>query len=157
VHCAATGPKQDIGAAEIRQWHKAQGWRDIGYHWVIRRDGKVETGRDERTVGAHCSKQGMNNVSIGVCLVGGAVQGNPNKAEQNFSEAQYVALLKILKEIQGRWGELKINGHRDFDPGKACPSFDVQKFLKDRAKPAPKTVPKAAPVAVEPQAGTCVS
>jgi N-acetylmuramoyl-L-alanine amidase len=45
IHCSATRPSQDVGAADIRKWHKAQGWADIGYHFVIRRDGKIEKGR----------------------------------------------------------------------------------------------------------------
>ncbi|CAH7143540.1 hypothetical protein VCHA41O245_100029 [Vibrio chagasii] len=45
VHCSATSPQQDIGEHDIRRWHKNRGWRDVGDHFVIRRDGKVELGR----------------------------------------------------------------------------------------------------------------
>ncbi len=45
VHCAATPPSMNIGAAEIRKWHTDKGWSDIGYHYVIRRDGTQEEGR----------------------------------------------------------------------------------------------------------------
>jgi N-acetylmuramoyl-L-alanine amidase len=53
IHTAATRPSMDIGAKEIRRWHKAKGWSDIGYHYVIRRDGRVEKGRPDARVGAH--------------------------------------------------------------------------------------------------------
>ena len=39
VHCAATTPSMDIGASEIDSWHRAKGWKKIGYHLVIRRNG----------------------------------------------------------------------------------------------------------------------
>lgn len=43
VHCAATKPSMDIGADTIRDWHvNGNGWRDIGYHLVIKRNGDVE-------------------------------------------------------------------------------------------------------------------
>ena len=47
VHCAATKPSMDIGAKEIRRWHvDGNGWADIGYHYVIRRSGCIDSGRD---------------------------------------------------------------------------------------------------------------
>ena len=53
VHCSATQAGLDVGAAEIRKWHVGQGWKDIGYHYVIRRSGAIEPGRPESEVGAH--------------------------------------------------------------------------------------------------------
>ena len=42
IHCAATKPSMDIGIEEIRKWHVDQnGWDDVGYHFIIRRDGKL--------------------------------------------------------------------------------------------------------------------
>ena len=61
VHCADTPAEMDIGAAEIRKWHtEDNGWDDIGYHYVIRRDGILENGRDTKMQGAHCAALGMN-------------------------------------------------------------------------------------------------
>ena len=68
IHCAATRADMDIGAADIDRWHRQRGWRKIGYHYVIRRNGEVETGRDMDAVGAHC--KGMNDKSVSICLVG---------------------------------------------------------------------------------------
>jgi len=53
LHCSATPPDMDIGVAEIDTWHKAQGWKRIGYHFVIRRNGIVERGRPLAQIGAH--------------------------------------------------------------------------------------------------------
>lgn len=95
VHCAATKARMDIGAAEIRRWHKEKGWADIGYHYVIRRNGVLEVGRDESTVGAHAV--GHNARSIGICLVGGIdEQGH---AENNFTPAQFAALRRLLVRL----------------------------------------------------------
>jgi N-acetyl-anhydromuramyl-L-alanine amidase AmpD len=70
LHSSDTPPSMDIGVAEIRQWHLERGFRDIGYHYVIRRNGIVELGRHEDIKGAHCKDGGGNNDSLGICLVG---------------------------------------------------------------------------------------
>lgn len=69
VHCSATAEGKDFTTAQIKQWHLARGFSDIGYHWVIYRDGSVHAGRDESKIGAHCT--GHNSYSIGVCYIGG--------------------------------------------------------------------------------------
>ena len=69
IHCSDTYPDMDIGVEEIRRWHKERGWSDIGYHYVIRRNGKIEEGRNDGIVGAHA--KGMNENSLGICMVGG--------------------------------------------------------------------------------------
>ena len=127
IHCSATKPSMDIGADTIRRWHvEGNGCQDIGYHYVIRRDGEYETGRPVQQTGAHC--RGHNAHSIGVCLVGGIDDsGTP---EDNFMHAQYDSLAELLRILLGRHkGITKISGHRDYS-NKACPSFDVQEFLK---------------------------
>ena len=69
IHCTASQPCADLSADDIRRMHKAQGWSDIGYHYVVRLDGTVEEGRDVDIIGAHVS--GFNKNSIGVVYVGG--------------------------------------------------------------------------------------
>lgn len=127
VHCAATRPSMDIGAKEIDQWHKDRGFNKIGYHFVIRRNGEIEKGRDIIFAGAHVA--GYNYDSIGICLVGG-VDDNL-KPEKNFTKEQFTALLDLLKKINKVYPRAKILGHRDIDDRKACPSFDVKKWLED--------------------------
>ena len=53
VHCVDTSAKMDIGASEIRRWHQERGWKDIGYHFAVRRNGEIEKGRHHAEVGAH--------------------------------------------------------------------------------------------------------
>jgi N-acetylmuramoyl-L-alanine amidase len=126
IHCSATPPDMDIGAHEITKWHKDRGWSDIGYHGVIRRDGTYEDGRDINKVGAHV--KGYNTGSIGICLVGGVDKNND--AEDNFTDAQYRTLSLVCRGAKAVIKDLTIHGHREFDKGKECPSFSVQKWLK---------------------------
>lgn len=134
VHCAATRPSQDIGAADIDRWHRAQGWACIGYHFVIRRDGTVEEGRELEVIGAHVS--GHNTNSVGICLAGGVTEADVSVAENNFTPAQFASLKKLLLDLRKKYPKARIQGHRDF-PGvkKACPSFEVKDWLKAEGIP----------------------
>lgn len=125
VHCAATKPTMDIGLREIRQWHRERGWLDIGYHFVIRRDGTVETGRPKGVIGAHV--EGHNYESLGICMAGGIDQSG--KPENNFTPAQFESLRALLDTLKADYPSARIVGHRDLDSKKACPSFDVASWL----------------------------
>lgn len=120
VHCSATQEGKDYTVDNIRQWHLARGFNDIGYHYVIYRDGSIHTGRDESVIGAHCT--GHNSNSIGVCYIGG-VDKNNNPKDTRTKE-QKIALLSILKELKIKYPKAKIHSHKDF-ANKACPSFDA--------------------------------
>jgi len=128
IHCSATRPSQDIGAADINKWHRAQGWTCIGYHFVIRRDGKIELGRPQNQIGAHV--QGYNDRSVGICLVGGVSEKDVNVPEDNFTDAQWMSLKAVLEGLKKEYPQAHIQGHRDFPKvAKACPSFDVKTWL----------------------------
>jgi len=123
IHCSATPPSMDISANEIRHWHvNDNGWSDIGYHYVIKRNGELEIGRSLSDIGAHA--KGYNKTSIGVCLVGGAnIHGEPS---DNFTPEQ----MSTLKMITVIYRHHNIIGHNEVDEKKACPSFNVQKWLE---------------------------
>lgn len=131
VHCAATPPHLDIGAEQIDKWHRGRGWAQIGYHAVIRRDGMYKPGRPESAIGAHA--QGHNTDTLAVCLVGG-VDAN-REPENNFTDEQFDTLEALLNWWRDGYSVPLSNivGHRDL-PGvkKACPSFDVQGWIKER-------------------------
>lgn len=125
IHCAATPPSRDIGAKEIEAWHKKRGWKGIGYHYVIRRDGTVETGRAENEIGAHV--KGFNSQSLGICLVGGISE--TGKAEANYTKMQAVSLAGLLTDLTKKYPDAIVQGHRDFpNQNKACPCFDAGKW-----------------------------
>ncbi len=121
IHCSATPPDMDIGAVEINQWHLARGWKGIGYHYVIRRNGEIEKGRDIDEVGAHCASE--NAHSIGICYIGGI--NKEGKAEDNRTEAQKVRMQELIRGLCFVLGKMQVCGHNEFS-NKACPSFNVQ-------------------------------
>lgn len=126
VHCSATPEGKDYTVNDIRRWHKQQGWSDIGYHYVIYRNGHIEPGRDVDISGAHC--EGHNSHSIGVCYIGGVARDGKT-AKDTRTLAQKAALLSLLKDLRELYPGAKIYGHRDF-AHKDCPSFDAKEEYK---------------------------
>ena len=136
IHCSATKanvdenitlPGEDIGAKEITKWHLARGFRTIGYHLVIRRDGTIEPGRPLEQIGAHVENYNAN--SIGICLVGGLDE--KGKAENNFEPKQWAALKAKLVELKKAFPGAVIKGHRDYpEVKKDCPCFDAGAWAK---------------------------
>jgi N-acetyl-anhydromuramyl-L-alanine amidase AmpD len=148
VHCTATREGQDLTVEQIRKDHRAQGWSDIGYHYIIYRDGTVNLGRDVNIAGAHVANH--NATTIGIAYVGGLenIKGVPyNKlpSKDTRTKEQKEALLSLLIALKRLYPAAKICGHRDFsedknkngviDPPeriKDCPCFDAipeYKFL----------------------------
>lgn len=123
VHCTATVEGKAYTVDDIRRWHKAQGWSDIGYHYVVYLDGTVHDGRSVDISGAHCT--GHNAHSIGVVYVGGLAKDGKTPKDTR-TERQKAALLSLLMELRKLYPKAAIHGHRDF-ANKACPSFDAKK------------------------------
>lgn len=122
VHCSATPPKVYVDRNVIDRWHRERGFLGIGYHFVIKRDGVVEMGRQITEVGAHV--EGHNSESIGVCMAGGT--DTALKPEDNFTPEQYASLKTVLTGLLQTFPKAEIIGHRDLNPNKACPSFDAK-------------------------------
>ena len=118
IHCSAVRPDQQSSAAQIDSWHRQRGFKfGIGYHYVIRRDGTIETGRPEWMVGAHCVNH--NSHSIGVCYEGGLdIRGQP--ADTRTPE-QKAAMRQLLEDLHRRYPRAVIVGHHDLTPHKDCP------------------------------------
>ena len=130
IHCSVTHPGQNIGSETIRRWHTAPNkvggpFSDIGYHFVIRRDGTLEEGRPIDQVGAHA--KGHNKHSIGICMVGGVSKSG--HIEANFTRKQWRTLDRLEAGLRFTFPDAKFIGHRDV-PGvtKECPSFDAKAF-----------------------------
>lgn len=134
VHCSYTTPAMNIGAKWLRDIHVGEnGWSDIGYHYVIRRDGKLEPGRDldndgdvDEEIGAHAA--GFNANSIGICLVGGKRHGGASDC--NFTAAQWAKLERLYLDLHAKYPKAEWIGHRDVNPGKTCPTFDVKAWVE---------------------------
>jgi hypothetical protein len=134
LHCADTRPDWMAGrrlaekVAEIRRWHvQERGWRDIGYHWVIDRDGTAAPGRLETEIGAHV--EGHNRGTIGICLLGGHGASADDPFAKNFTAAQAAAAKQLIAAIKGRTAIHEVSGHNDYAV-KACPGFKVRTVLK---------------------------
>jgi peptidoglycan hydrolase-like protein with peptidoglycan-binding domain len=132
VHCAATPPSWMAGRAlrdqveEIRRWHRANGWRDIGYHWIIGRDGSILPGRLESEIGAHVVER--NQGTIGVCLIGGHEAAATDRFERHFTPEQATALRRHITAISNRTRIKRISGHNEY-AAKGCPGFFVPGWL----------------------------
>ena len=147
VHCTATREGQDMTVAQIRAEHKAQGWSDIGYHYVVDLKGRIYAGRDVDIAGSHV--KGYNANSIGVVYVGGLENkpGVPDvqlKAKDTRTEEQKISLLSLLMDLRKLYPNAKILGHRDLSPDKNhdgvisadewikdCPCFEAQGEYKN--------------------------
>lgn len=127
VHCTAhPDTSWGIGVAEIRRDHVTpvaqggRGWQDIGYHYVVRRNGEIEAGRMESEKGAHCPT--MNANSIGVAWVG----------VERPAIGQRETLVRIVRELMQRYSVPvhRVFGHKEADPkcGKTCPNLDMTAF-----------------------------
>jgi N-acetylmuramoyl-L-alanine amidase len=122
IHCSATIEGMDFDAADIKQWHLARGFSDIGYHYVILIDGSVEHGRPIERKGAHC--KGYNENSIGICYIGGLDKKKRPKDTRSYN--QKTSLDRLLQELKADYPTATIHGHKEY-ADKACPCFDVSK------------------------------
>lgn len=140
IHCTATPEGREVSAADIRHWHtspppKGRGWRQVGYTDLFHLDGRVErlvaNNEDaqvddwEVTNGA----AGYNSVSRHIVYVGGC--DSRMQPKDTRTPAQMEALKRYVRDFHGRFPQIRIVGHHGLAPGKACPSFDVQAWLRD--------------------------
>ncbi len=128
LHCTATRVNQDFTIEDLTSCHKARGFRSIGYHYYITKDGTLYPGRPEDEPGAHALHYNAN--SIGVCYEGGLNEkGQPADTR---TEAQLITLEELLKSLCTDYPDATILGHRDL-PGvhKECPCFDTKQWLKE--------------------------
>lgn len=109
----------DVSAATVHQWHLANGWAGIGYHYLIRKDGTIEQGRPLDTVGAHC--YGENYHTVGINIVGNFEIAEPNALQMRAAARLAAALCRLYGFMPS---EQTIFGHRDFN-ATACPGENL--------------------------------
>ena len=139
IHCTATRPDwwasrtSNQKVAEVKKWHtdpapKGRGWSDIGYHFLIDRDGTIVSGRPIGTVGAHT--KGHNTGTIGISLFGGHGGSAGDEFLDNFTEDQEKALRRLIDMLKTQYPTIsKISGHNQY-ASKACPTFSVPAWLE---------------------------
>ena len=118
VHCSASDLALHDDPAVIKDWHvNGNGWKDIGYHYVITKDGSVHQGRPLKEVGAHC--EGENLFSVGICLTG----------EHEFSPDQFFSLAWLINHLLESNPSIKeVKPHTHYNKNKTCPNFDLRIF-----------------------------
>ena len=122
LHCSATPEGKDFTVQDVDKWHRQRGFRCIGYHFVIYRDGSIHEGRPIEEIGAHCT--GHNANSIGICYIGGVAKDGKTPKDTR-TEAQKKSLISLVSSLRSRFPEATVHGHCEF-AAKACPSFDVK-------------------------------
>jgi N-acetylmuramoyl-L-alanine amidase len=146
VHCTATRPNWMAGqhvaekVAEVRRWHvQDRGWNDIGYHYLIDRDGTVAPGRPLDKVGAHT--QGRNTGTVGIALFGGHGSAKNDPFAANFTPEQERALRDLIARLKAEYPTIKkVSGHNQF-ANKACPGFNVPTWYAEKPAPVERTSP----------------
>lgn len=129
IHSTATRPSQNIGFAEVDQWHKERGWDGCGYHAIIRQSGRIEFGRHFDDVGAHV--KGYNRESVGIALVGGL--NHVGEPSNTFNQDQLVSMSILVEMLLEVYPAAKVQGHRDFPfVNKECPCFDVREYFDEQ-------------------------
>ncbi len=118
LHCSATPQGRDVTVDDVRRWHLQRGFADVGYHFVIRLDGTVETGRAIDKVGAHC--KGHNRNSIGICYVGGADDKLRSKDTRTLEQMHTLDLL--LRRLREVYPKAVVRKHREL-AATDCPGF----------------------------------
>jgi len=117
--------KGDADVDKVRGWHvDGNGWSDIGYHYLIRRSGEIQKGREEHVQGAHAL--GYNTRSVGIALEG-------HGDHERWTIPQTRSLLRLCKQLMDRYpaiGVQTVIGHRETGAPKTCPGnlIDMASF-----------------------------
>ena len=114
IHHSAS---HDVSANEIDRWHRERGFAEVGYHFVIRKNGDIEPARNFEKAGAHArtgAKQSRNRTHLGICLTGKFTEHPPTIEQIN-------SLVHLVKGIKNRWGIETIEKHHDQCPGPHFP------------------------------------
>ncbi|WP_315118271.1 peptidoglycan recognition family protein [uncultured Clostridium sp.] len=109
---------------DIHRWHLNNGWAGCGYHYLVRKDGSIWTGRPENAVGSHVS--GFNQNSLGICAEGSYMK-------ETMPEVQKKTIIDLCKYLCNKYGINKIYGHREVGasncPGVNYPLEEIRKAI----------------------------
>jgi hypothetical protein len=107
----------------IQAFHQdGRGWADIGYHWVLGRDGNVYQGRSTAVQGAHAGA-GHNGHNLGISVIG--------DFDAHLPTPRVLRTLRLfLGSRMRRYGipPARVYGHRDFKPTD-CPGDRLYAWL----------------------------
>lgn len=138
VHCTAGNQNQTV--EDLKHWWKnGMGWKQVGYHKVITKDGKIHTLRTDDVITNGVANYNSNSLHVSYC---GGIDSK-GKPLDNRTPEQKASLEQVVKEWHKLYPKAKIKGHRDFSPDKNkdgiiqsseyiknCPAFEVSEWLK---------------------------
>ena len=119
IHHSASAHKTTL--EEITAWHRARGFTNVGYHYVIEGDGVVRRGRTIASIGAHT--KGHNLTSVGICVV-----GDNTKTAEVWTPRQIESLKTLVATLCELFPNASVCGHRDLT-ATACPGLNVLDLL----------------------------
>jgi len=144
IHASETFTNKNIGAIEINNIHNELGHDGIGYHYVIRRDGRIQRGRPVNKQGEHAPVNGHDQYSIGIVMVGGldgpAETPVVRSSAGSFTRAQYTALEQFIGAFYRQYPGGQVFGHNDIDVNELDPYFDVTDFIESVFRKKNKTL-----------------
>lgn len=134
IHCSASREDRCYTEYDLDRDHRRRGFEGPGYHFYIRKDGKIVNTRELERMGAHA--KGYNQHSIGVCYEGGLdSQGKPKDTR---TELQKRSLRIVIGGLLAEFPGSRVCGHRDLSPDlnkngeiepeewiKACPCYEA--------------------------------
>jgi hypothetical protein len=138
IHCTATPQGMAVTSKKIREWHTSppplgRGWKQVGYSDMIHLNGMVENlvpyNEDDVVQPREVTNgvTGCNTISRHVVYVGGMDEDNKN-AKDTRTREQLLSLRNYVINMIAHHPDILISGHNQF-ANKACPSFDVPKWL----------------------------
>lgn len=95
---------KSCSAEDIHRWHLNNGWSGAGYHFLVKKDGKVYRLRPEDKVGAHA--YGSNYNSLGICFEGDYMQ-------EDMSTEQIKAGQELVAYLKNKYNITTVQAHRD--------------------------------------------
>ena len=137
IHASDTYTNQNIGSVELDRTHKEDGFDGIQYHYVIRRDGRIQRGKPVNYESQASSINGHEKYAIDLCLVGGinVPTGTENPAsylsDKSYTVSQWRSLKLFLLAFYGRFPGGMVLGYDDIDGSTKEPYFDVIRYVRD--------------------------
>jgi len=121
---------EEKDAAQVRRYHLSLGWQDVGYHFLLERDGKAVAGRNLTIPGAHCRADGMNGKSLGIALIGNLEEHPPLPDQVTALVALLTGLCRCYAIPPERvLGHREVRGAKTACPGKYLDLNDLRRRL----------------------------
>lgn len=122
VHYSAANKNQTVRAIQNYQMD-SNGWRDIGYNFLVRHDGTIYEGCQGTwaAIGAHVA--GHNTANIGVCAIG---------TDADITDAHKRSIRALFEEAERRAGKaLAMRYHSGMSGAStSCPGNNLRRWVQ---------------------------